>query len=1056
MLVDVKQWCQDRTVDLDPNSTYLVEIAAGGAGANGSDTGWGTDGGKWSGEVTTSEGGTALYGVGEGCPVAVDSGGGGGSFIRFPPGCSETAVFVGGGAMAYDQSGPTGGGGGGYNGICPGWSLPRGNGKRDGRGGEDYLDGVYGRGPTNVEQGCCDEHIGGDAKRPSSAGTAGGYYLEKSGTLALNVGGGGLGGRGEGSLRRRGQDGWIKISKVLEIIPPNSIDVPETFKANDVVGVSWSESTGATGYVLERSIDGGDWTQIYSGPSTSYEDKGLVIAEVEDQEDVNTEMFLASTLRYRVSTTYGEAVSGYKESTDVSRYVNLPPSTPERIVYSSTFDARVPLRVVWGQSIDPEGYEVYYELEKSNDGEAWSLVYNGMDTSYIYTDEKVNAVDSLIYRVRARDSEGAASDYVTGIAAHKSLPTAPEFITVPASVVRGMKFSVEWGEATDPNGEIASYLLEREINGEWSHACVGLDFSLDDVVLDNVASIRYRVAAISQLDALGEFKVSSIVEVKDKRAPNAPTQVTVPPRTYNGDAIEVSWDESVDPDGDSVVYELERKVVKVKKTEEIEETEEETEETEETEGVEETENAEETEDVEKIETEETEEIEETEETEETEELETWTKVYEGSEPSCYSVVPYSVSSVVYRVRAKNSVGLYSDWTISDPVLAMTAYANVWYSQVANNQYFVIKCNHLLGTSLRVPISYRDINVEWLLKAINVVYSLIHIKGENLKEPYDYHTQLLAPNLLSSESKQVVDKNLVDDVLKYMVQFKGVCTCDMECYKGPYGVCTATCPNDTCNCNCNCRGACECPCQCQCECEEVRNGNVIVCPCNCEVAKTNCSYPCECNCVCNCACPCPCACDCNCPCVGPTCKTETCDKNNKPVQVPKTECTNETKTCDDKGNKVVETVHYCNSATYVPASYADGKYTPPKYTEAQCGTNNCKDAYNPVGSKNEAGATNTGGVTTTGKTSSEGIVSTTTGGGASSGLYTGISVCVCPTCNIFTYSNTGASTCTSDNCVCSYGGACVGGGGACGGGACNSGGAIRNCLTFCGAPINCDD
>jgi hypothetical protein len=160
-----------------------------------------------------------------------------------------------------------------------------------------------------------------------------------------------------------------------------------------------------------------------------------------------------------------------------------------------------------------------------------------------------------------------------------------------------------------------------------------------------------------------------------------------------------------------------------------------------------------------------------------------------------------------------------------------------------------------------------------------VYPIIHVKGEDLKEPYDYHTQLLAPNLLSSESKQVVDKNLVDDVLKYMVQFKGVCTCDMECYKGTpqaandpgkawsgkYGACAQTCPNDT----CNCIGQCECPCQCQCECYEVRNGNTLVCPCNCEVASENCHYPCECN--CNCACPYPCPCECECQCKAPTCE-----------------------------------------------------------------------------------------------------------------------------------------------------------------------------------------
>jgi hypothetical protein len=216
-------WCQDQTIYLEPDSTYFVEIAAGGGGAGTTNWGNGTSGGKWSGNVTTTTGGIATYGIGEGCPVGVDPGGGDGSFISFPDGCSETKVFVGGGGCLNDSDN-VGGGGGGYGGLSSGWNDALGNGKSNGQGGQGYspqggYGNVFGRGPTLIALGTCDKKIGGNSKgnssRPSQAATNGGYYLEKSNTTALNVGGGGAGGVYNGSgTPQPGKDGWLIIRKL--------------------------------------------------------------------------------------------------------------------------------------------------------------------------------------------------------------------------------------------------------------------------------------------------------------------------------------------------------------------------------------------------------------------------------------------------------------------------------------------------------------------------------------------------------------------------------------------------------------------------------------------------------------------------------------------------------------------------------------------------------------------------------------------------------------------------------------------------------------------------
>ena len=206
----------------------------------------------------------------------------------------------------------------------------------------------------------------------------------------------------------------------------------------------------------------------------------------------------------------------------------------------------------------------------------------------------------------------------------------------------------------------------------------------------------------------------------------------------------------------------------------------------------------------------------------------------------------------------------------------------------------------------------------------------------------------------------------------------------------------------------------------CECNEIRNGNDLVCPCNCEVLSKNCVYQCACKCNCNCDCPCPCPCECDCasPCVGPTC-----DSSGK----PKTDCNNEI----TNDGKVVK-VSYCNSASTV--TNPDGSKT---YHPANCGTNNCNSANNPVGDNNSGGGLERNDL-------------------ATAILY--VFTCENITCiNHFPINN--PPTCTSD-CNCNCGSDCACGSSNCGSSAGNgntikiTGGLQRNCVTFCPV-INCD-
>lgn len=89
---------------------------------------------------------------------------------------------------------------------------------------------------------------------------------------------------------------------------PTSITVPSTIKGGESITVSWGSSSGATSYRLERSVDGGTWTQIYSGGSRSYTDtitKGW------------------NTVAYRVRAYNSDGYSSYRTS-PTRTVINFP------------------------------------------------------------------------------------------------------------------------------------------------------------------------------------------------------------------------------------------------------------------------------------------------------------------------------------------------------------------------------------------------------------------------------------------------------------------------------------------------------------------------------------------------------------------------------------------------------------------------------------------------------------------------------------------------------------------------------------------------------------
>ena len=174
---------------------------------------------------------------------------------------------------------------------------------------------------------------------------------------------------------------------------PETITVPGAGSKGGSLTVSWTASTdpdgNLSGYTLQRSANGGGFTQVYQGASTSYTDTAPTNAD---------------TLQYRVQAydTQGET-SGWTTSDQIPVY-GVPTLT-------------VPQMVMQGQQATiswtaVEGADSYTLQRKANTDADWTQVYSGAAITF---SETVGSWTSVQYRVQAVFS-GTAGGWATSAA----------------------------------------------------------------------------------------------------------------------------------------------------------------------------------------------------------------------------------------------------------------------------------------------------------------------------------------------------------------------------------------------------------------------------------------------------------------------------------------------------------------------------------------------------------------------------------------------------------------------------------------------------------------
>ena len=139
-------------------------------------------------------------------------------------------------------------------------------------------------------------------------------------------------------------------------------------------------------------------------------------------------------------------------------------------------------------------------------------------------------------------------------------PNTPSSITVPDTIRGGEDTSIIWSAATDPDGNLDGYIVQRSYNGgsSWEQVYQGRSTSTTVSVPFGTQTIMFRVQAYDTYGEKSEWTTSPNRVVINNHAPSAPLSISVPLTPAGGEKLTVTWTASTDADGNLEGYELER------------------------------------------------------------------------------------------------------------------------------------------------------------------------------------------------------------------------------------------------------------------------------------------------------------------------------------------------------------------------------------------------------------------------------------------------------------------------------------------------------------------
>jgi len=243
-------------------------------------------------------------------------------------------------------------------------------------------------------------------------------------------------------------------------------------------------------------------------------------------------------------------------SDDGTVSTNTAPSTPGSISVPSSIMGGTNISISWAKSSDAESNLAGYKVERStNGGSSWSQIYQGTATST--TNNVAFGTTSVMYRVKAYDTEGLESGWRTSsqvTVVNNNAPSAPPSIAVPKDVKGGSTLVISWTAASDSDGNLSGYILERSTDGGSAYMQVykGDALTYTDTITKGWSTVMYRVKAYDTDGMESGYTTSAIRTVRYNVAPainasstnlgekNAPFDFTYTVTDADGDTLTVT------------------------------------------------------------------------------------------------------------------------------------------------------------------------------------------------------------------------------------------------------------------------------------------------------------------------------------------------------------------------------------------------------------------------------------------------------------------------------------------------------------------------------------
>lgn len=235
---------------------------------------------------------------------------------------------------------------------------------------------------------------------------------------------------------------------------------------------------------------------------------------------------------YSCSSSYGIRPALILPSTllvsdDGTVSTNTAPSTPGSISVPSSIMGGTNISISWAKSSDAESNLAGYKVERStNGGSSWSQIYQGTATST--TNNVAFGTTSVMYRVKAYDTEGLESGWRTSsqvTVVNNNAPSAPPSIAVPNDVKGGSTLVISWTAASDSDGNLNGYILERSTDGGSAYTQVykGNALTYTDTITKGWSTVMYRVKAYDSYNAQSGYTTSTKRTVDNNTTPTITT-----------------------------------------------------------------------------------------------------------------------------------------------------------------------------------------------------------------------------------------------------------------------------------------------------------------------------------------------------------------------------------------------------------------------------------------------------------------------------------------------------------------------------------------------------